>query len=171
MGQMISTSEYSLRTLILLILCYSLLAFIPSTAIMRRLYSSWQVNKALESHIYRKLLRPLSGVVGPKQMREGVGQAKGTVDLSALYTLTKETLSGLPDLSKPFTVLGIESSCDDTGVAIVRSDGTILSNIVYSQYSIHEKFGGVVPTLAMEAHRYVKNDCFTYPFKNRLRMK
>jgi N6-L-threonylcarbamoyladenine synthase len=42
-------------------------------------------------------------------------------------------LSGLPDFSKPFTVLGIETSCDDTGVAIVRSDGKILSNIVMSQ--------------------------------------
>lgn len=50
-------------------------------------------------------------------------------------------------------MLGIESSCDDTGVAVVRSDGVVLSNIVYSQYGIHEKFGGVVPSLAMEAHK------------------
>eukprot|EP01035_Chromulina_nebulosa_P018958 gene18958-24768_t len=56
-------------------------------------------------------------------------------------------------MSKPFVVLGIESSCDDTGVGIVRSDGLILSNVVYTQYNIHEKFGGVVPGLAMNAHK------------------
>jgi N6-L-threonylcarbamoyladenine synthase len=50
-------------------------------------------------------------------------------------------------------VLGIESSCDDTGVSIVRSDGTVLSSVVYSQNDIHEKFGGIVPTLAMEQHK------------------
>jgi len=49
-------------------------------------------------------------------------------------------------------VLGIESSCDDTGVAVVRSDGKILSNVVYSQYEVHERFGGIVPSLAMTAH-------------------
>ncbi len=49
--------------------------------------------------------------------------------------------------------VGIESSCDDTGVAIVRSDGYILSNVLYSQQAIHEKFGGIVPSLAMNAHK------------------
>lgn len=38
-------------------------------------------------------------------------------------------------------------------MAIVRSDGTILSQVVYSQNAIHEKFGGIVPTLAMEQHK------------------
>lgn len=74
-------------------------------------------------------------------------------DANLRYNLKKEAVSGLPDLSKPFTVLGIESSCDDTGVAIVRSDGTIVSNVVYSQYDIHKKFGGIVPSLAMEQHK------------------
>ena len=41
--------------------------------------------------------------------------------------------SGLPSLQDPYLVLGIETSCDDTGVAVVRSDGKILSNIVISQ--------------------------------------
>jgi len=74
-------------------------------------------------------------------------------DASLRYSLKKEALSGLPDLTKPFTVLGIESSCDDTGVAIVKSDGTIVSNVVYSQFDIHKKFGGIVPSLAMEQHK------------------
>lgn len=47
-------------------------------------------------------------------------------------------------------ILGIESSCDETAVA-VWSDGKILSNIIASQ-AIHEQFGGVVPELASRAH-------------------
>lgn len=39
-------------------------------------------------------------------------------------------LSGLPDLSKPFTVLGIETSCDDTAAAVVRSDGAVLGEVI-----------------------------------------
>lgn len=38
-------------------------------------------------------------------------------------------LSGLPDVSKPFTVLGIETSCDDTAAAVVRSDGEVLGEV------------------------------------------
>eukprot|EP00339_Tiarina_fusa_P009737 CAMPEP_0117007360 /NCGR_PEP_ID=MMETSP0472-20121206/7265_1 /TAXON_ID=693140 ORGANISM="Tiarina fusus, Strain LIS" /NCGR_SAMPLE_ID=MMETSP0472 /ASSEMBLY_ACC=CAM_ASM_000603 /LENGTH=451 /DNA_ID=CAMNT_0004709101 /DNA_START=214 /DNA_END=1569 /DNA_ORIENTATION=- len=61
-------------------------------------------------------------------------------------------LSGLPDISTPFTVLGIESSCDDTGAAIVRSDGVILGEALASQAEIHEEWGGIVPGLAKNAH-------------------
>ena len=81
-----------------------------------------------------------------KIKRDGLGKPKGYSDLSLRYVMEQETLSGLPDTTKPFLVLGIESSCDDTGVAVVRSDGTILSNVVYSQNEIHEKFGGIVPS-------------------------
>lgn len=48
-------------------------------------------------------------------------------------------------------VLGIESSCDDTGAAIVR-DGILLSNVTASQ-AVHEAYGGVVPELASRAHQ------------------
>ena len=85
--------------------------------------------------------------------RNGLGKPKGYWDIKSRYVLEQQNLSGLPDVTKPYLVLGIESSCDDTGAAIVRSDGTILSNIVYSQYEIHEKFGGIVPSLAMQAHK------------------
>ena len=61
-------------------------------------------------------------------------------------------LSGLPDRTRPFTVLGIESSCDDTGAAVVRSDGTILGESLASQNEIHEEWGGIVPGLAKNAH-------------------
>ncbi|MEW5313516.1 MAG: hypothetical protein WDW38_005079 [Sanguina aurantia] len=50
-------------------------------------------------------------------------------------------------------VLGIESSCDDTGAAIVTSDGRVLGEALASQADIHAAWGGVVPKLAMEAHQ------------------
>ena len=45
-------------------------------------------------------------------------------------------------------VLGIESSCDETGAAVVVDGRAILSNVVASQASIHERYGGVVPEVA-----------------------
>ncbi len=53
--------------------------------------------------------------------------------------------------AKKITILGIESSCDDTSAAIVR-DGVILSNVVAGQ-KVHEEYGGVVPELASRAHQ------------------
>lgn len=50
-------------------------------------------------------------------------------------------------------VLGIESSCDDTGAAVVRGDGKVLGEVLASQAGVHECWGGVVPRLAQEAHR------------------
>ncbi|HSB06514.1 MAG TPA: tRNA (adenosine(37)-N6)-threonylcarbamoyltransferase complex transferase subunit TsaD [Thermodesulfobacteriota bacterium] len=49
-------------------------------------------------------------------------------------------------------VLAIETSCDDTGAAIVQDGIKILSNIVSSQESVHQKYGGVVPELASRKH-------------------
>ena len=49
------------------------------------------------------------------------------------------------------TILAIESSCDDTSVAIIR-DGCVLSNLIASQ-AIHMSYGGVVPELASRAHQ------------------
>ena len=49
------------------------------------------------------------------------------------------------------TILGIESSCDDTSAAVIR-DGILLSNVIASQ-SVHEEYGGVVPELASRAHQ------------------
>ncbi|MGL5268366.1 MAG: tRNA (adenosine(37)-N6)-threonylcarbamoyltransferase complex transferase subunit TsaD [Spiroplasma sp.] len=48
-------------------------------------------------------------------------------------------------------ILAIETSCDETSVAIIK-DNQILSNIVSSQISLHQKYGGVVPELAARAH-------------------
>lgn len=49
------------------------------------------------------------------------------------------------------TILGIESSCDDTSAAVIRN-GYLLSNVIASQ-SVHEAYGGVVPELASRAHQ------------------
>jgi N6-L-threonylcarbamoyladenine synthase len=48
-------------------------------------------------------------------------------------------------------VLGIETSCDETAVAVVE-DGRVLSNLIASQVDLHGRFGGVVPELASRAH-------------------
>ena len=49
-------------------------------------------------------------------------------------------------------VLAIETSCDDTGAAVILNGRKILSNIVSSQVPIHQKYGGVVPELASRKH-------------------
>jgi N6-L-threonylcarbamoyladenine synthase len=49
-------------------------------------------------------------------------------------------------------ILGIESSCDETGAAIVRSGEQIVSNVVFSQIATHQPYGGVVPELASREH-------------------
>jgi len=49
-------------------------------------------------------------------------------------------------------ILGIESSCDETAAAIVKNGREILSNVVNSQISIHQQFGGVVPEVASRKH-------------------
>jgi len=58
--------------------------------------------------------------------------------------------------SPALTVLGIETSCDETAAAVVRRDGNgtgaILSNVVLSQTKEHAAFGGVVPEIAARAH-------------------
>ena len=52
--------------------------------------------------------------------------------------------------NKDIYILGIESSCDDTSVAVLKND-QVLSNKIANQ-SIHKKYGGVVPELASRAH-------------------
>lgn len=50
------------------------------------------------------------------------------------------------------TLLSIETSCDETAIAILRNGDELLSNVVASQMSIHEKYGGVVPEIAARQH-------------------
>ncbi len=49
-------------------------------------------------------------------------------------------------------VLGIETSCDETGLAIYDSDQGLLAHALHSQVELHEQYGGVVPELASRDH-------------------
>ncbi len=53
---------------------------------------------------------------------------------------------------KDILTLGIESSCDETAVAVIKNGREILSNIIDTQIPIHEKYGGVVPEIASRNH-------------------
>ena len=63
---------------------------------------------------------------------------------------------------KPLTILGIETSCDETAAAVVRGfapgPGEILSNVVFSQTEAHAPYGGVVPEIASRAHLEILDD-------------
>jgi N6-L-threonylcarbamoyladenine synthase len=52
----------------------------------------------------------------------------------------------------PTTILGVETSCDETSVAVVADGREVRSNVVASQIDLHERFGGVVPEIASRAH-------------------
>ncbi|MDW8245423.1 MAG: tRNA (adenosine(37)-N6)-threonylcarbamoyltransferase complex transferase subunit TsaD [Sandaracinaceae bacterium] len=49
-------------------------------------------------------------------------------------------------------VLGIETSCDETGAAVVDDEGRVYSDVVASQFELHGPYGGVVPEIASRAH-------------------
>ena len=57
---------------------------------------------------------------------------------------------------EPLTVLGLETSCDETAAAVVRLDASgvveVLSSIVGTQIAAHAPYGGVVPEIAARAH-------------------
>ena len=55
-------------------------------------------------------------------------------------------------MSTACTILGIESSCDETAAAIVSSDRTVHANIIASSAELHARYGGVVPEIAARQH-------------------
>ena len=63
-------------------------------------------------------------------------------------------------------ILGIETSCDDTGAAVVTGDGRVLGEAKTSQDAIHAPWGGVVPNLAQEAHKAAIDDVVTTALRN-----
>lgn len=56
------------------------------------------------------------------------------------------------DLTPIRRVLGIETSCDETSVAVIDGEGRVLSNVISSQMQMHAPYGGVVPEVAARAH-------------------
>ncbi len=69
-------------------------------------------------------------------------------------------MSSLQKLCNEMNVLGIETSCDETAVAVVRNGKKVLSNLIASQEIIHRKFGGIVPELASRAHTEIIDSLF-----------
>ena len=55
-------------------------------------------------------------------------------------------------MEKDILTLGIESSCDETSVAVVKNGREVLSNVIATQIDIHKKYGGVVPEIASRNH-------------------
>jgi N6-L-threonylcarbamoyladenine synthase len=66
-------------------------------------------------------------------------------------------------MSETITILGLESSCDDTAAAVVRhtvgAPAEVLSSVVFDQYALHADFGGVVPEIAARAHAERLDTC------------
>lgn len=60
-------------------------------------------------------------------------------------------------MKKDIYILGIETSCDDTSISIVKNGTEVLSNVVWNQNKTHEKFGGIVPELGARRHLQVIN--------------
>jgi N6-L-threonylcarbamoyladenine synthase len=58
----------------------------------------------------------------------------------------------LADDNKDIIILGIETSCDETSAAVVKNGREVLSNVISSQISLHQKYGGVVPEIASRKH-------------------
>ena len=62
-------------------------------------------------------------------------------------------------------ILGIESSCDETSVSVVKNGREVLSNVINSQINIHEAYGGVVPEIASRCHTEVINQVMKQALK------
>ena len=59
---------------------------------------------------------------------------------------------------KDIKIMAIESSCDETSVAVVKNGREVISNVISSQIDMHKKFGGVVPEVASRMHLEVINN-------------
>ncbi|KAF7826026.1 putative tRNA N6-adenosine threonylcarbamoyltransferase, mitochondrial [Senna tora] len=121
----------------------SRLNFLPKPYIFRAL------NNFHRSQLRPKWAFPASSISKTSSM--------GRVSFSSVpFNSTSEEVSN--EISKrdgDLIVLGIETSCDDTAAAVVRSNGEILSEVVSSQADLLVKYGGVAPKMAEEAHSQV----------------
>ena len=72
---------------------------------------------------------------------------------------------------KDVYILGIESSCDDTSVAIVKNGRELVSNVISSQIDIHTLYGGVVPEIASRNHTKNIRYCLEKALNDALKLK
>ncbi len=68
------------------------------------------------------------------------------------FMQTKEKRATSHERRGPITILGIETSCDETAAAVVADGRIVKSSVIASQNKLHEKYGGVVPEIASRAH-------------------
>lgn len=66
---------------------------------------------------------------------------------------------------KDILIMGIESSCDETSISVVKNGREVLSNVINSQIKIHELYGGVVPEIASRSHTEVINQIMKQALK------
>ena len=89
-------------------------------------------------------------------VEDWVKEASGLMHLVCGVTSQAQSKQLGAAMSTPLTILGLESSCDDTAAAVVRhSTGQppqILANVVLGQADLHAAYGGVVPEIAARAH-------------------
>lgn len=64
-------------------------------------------------------------------------------------------------MSSSFITLGIETSCDETSIAVLEGERTVLSNKIFSSANLHKQFGGVVPEIASRCHLEALLPCLT----------
>lgn len=73
-------------------------------------------------------------------------------ETKGVFLLIEQVDSSIIDEQQRCLILAIETSCDETSVAVVENGRRILSNIVSSQMDIHRRYGGVVPEVASRKH-------------------
>src|SRR5215467_4205713 len=68
------------------------------------------------------------------------------------HPVTEPSSKVMNQLSSDFTILALETSCDETAAAVVRGGRAIISNVVASQIDEHRRYGGIVPEVASRQH-------------------
>jgi len=74
------------------------------------------------------------------------------LELPEVETKAAPLLETIDSDAESKLILGIETSCDETAVAIVRGTSEVLANVISSSAPLHEKYGGIVPDIASRAH-------------------
>jgi len=82
----------------------------------------------------------------------GARQKRGSEDHAPRVAALRVSLPAGPLRRSPMRVLGIETSCDETGLAVYDTDRGLLAHALHSQAAMHESYGGVVPELASRDH-------------------
>lgn len=77
--------------------------------------------------------------------------------MSDMLLETETELETIEQSSEDSLIMGIETSCDETGVAILSGSNQVLANVISSSADLHSRYGGVVPEVASRAHVQAMN--------------